>query len=59
MTPGSVDRGDGVLLEGESDVEGEVAGPSVVFSGCVVESGARVERSILGPGHGGLVRRAS
>ena len=27
-----------------------MVGPSVIFSGCVVESGARVERSILGPG---------
>ena len=50
VTPGVVDRGDGVLLEGESDIDGVVAGPTVVFSGCVVESGARVERSILGPG---------
>ena len=37
-------------MEGESDVEGEVTGPAVIFSGCVVETGARVERSILGPG---------
>ena len=50
MTPLLTDRGDGVLLEGESDVAGQVAGPSVIFAGCVVESGARVERSILGPG---------
>lgn len=48
VAPGLADRGDGVLLEGESDVEGEVVGPAVVFAGCVVESGARVERSILG-----------
>jgi mannose-1-phosphate guanylyltransferase len=50
VAPGLADRGDGVLLEGESDVEGEVVGPAVLFSGCVVESGARVERSILGRG---------
>jgi NDP-sugar pyrophosphorylase family protein len=50
VAPGVVDRGDGVLLQGESDIEGDVVGPSVVFAGCVVESGARVERSILGPG---------
>jgi len=50
VTPGLVDRGDGVLLEGQSDVGGAVAGPTVIFSGCVVEPGARVERSILGAG---------
>ncbi len=50
VVPLVVDRGDGVLLEGASDVEGEVTGPSVLLSGCVIESGARVERSILGPG---------
>jgi mannose-1-phosphate guanylyltransferase len=50
VVPHVVDQGGNVLLEGESDVEGEVVGPSVLFSGCVVESGARVERSILGPG---------
>ncbi len=50
VTPGVVDRGDGVLLEGQSDIDGVVAGPTVVFSGCVIEPGARVERSILGPG---------
>ena len=50
VVPRVADRGDGVLLEGESDIEGEVTGPSVLLSGCVIESGARVERSILGPG---------
>jgi mannose-1-phosphate guanylyltransferase len=50
VVPSVVDRGDGVLLEGESDIEGDVTRPSVIFNGCVVESGARVERSILGPG---------
>jgi mannose-1-phosphate guanylyltransferase len=48
VAPGLVDRGDGVLMEGTSAVEGEVVGPSVIFSGCVIERGARVERSILG-----------
>jgi mannose-1-phosphate guanylyltransferase len=50
VAPGVVDRGDGVLLEGQSEVEGEVTGPAVVFVGCLVEPGARVERSILGRG---------
>ena len=50
VTPVVTDRGDGVLLQGESDLEGTVTGPSVIFSGCVIESGARVERSILGAG---------
>jgi mannose-1-phosphate guanylyltransferase len=50
VAPGLVDRGDGVLMEGTSAVEGEVVGPSVIFSGCVIEPGARVERSILGRG---------
>jgi mannose-1-phosphate guanylyltransferase len=50
VTPGVVDRGDGVLLEGQSDIGGAVIGPTVIFSGCVVEPGARVERSILGSG---------
>ena len=50
VVPVVVDHGNGVLLEGESDIEGEVNGPSILFSGCVVEAGARVERSILGPG---------
>jgi mannose-1-phosphate guanylyltransferase len=49
-SPDATDRGDGVLLQGQSDLEGTVTAPSVIFSGCVVESGARVERSILGPG---------
>ena len=50
VAPGVSDRGDGVLVEGESSVEGQLEGRSVVFAGCVVESGARVEHSILGPG---------
>jgi NDP-sugar pyrophosphorylase family protein len=50
VAPGAVDRGDGVLLQGVSELEGDVVGPAVVFSGCVVEAGARIERSILGPG---------
>jgi mannose-1-phosphate guanylyltransferase len=45
-----VDRGDGVLAEGTSDIGGELVSPAVVLSGCVVEPGARVERSILGSG---------
>jgi mannose-1-phosphate guanylyltransferase len=50
VLPVLADRGDGVLLGGESDVAGEVVGPAVLFDGCVVEAGARVERSILGIG---------
>jgi mannose-1-phosphate guanylyltransferase len=50
VAPGLHDSGRGVLTEGESDLQGEVVGPSVIFAGCVVEAGARVERSILGPG---------
>ena len=50
VAPGVADRGDGVLVEGESSLEGQFVGRSVVFAGCVVERGARVEHSILGPG---------
>ena len=50
VAPGLVDRGDGVFVEGESSLEGQLSGPSAVFAGCVVEDGARVERSILGSG---------
>ncbi len=50
VAPGVRDRGDGVYLVGESTIEGEVIGPSVVFSGCYVAAGARVERSVLGAG---------
>ncbi len=31
-------------------LEGDVVGPAVILSGCVIEPGARVERSILGRG---------
>ncbi|MFZ0249177.1 MAG: NDP-sugar synthase [Acidimicrobiales bacterium] len=48
--PVVMDRGDGVLLQDQSDVEGTVLAPSLLFAGCVIESGARVERCILGPG---------
>ena len=50
VAPGLVDRGESVFMEGESDVQGDVVGPAVLFSGCVIEPGARVERSILGRG---------
>jgi NDP-sugar pyrophosphorylase family protein len=50
VAPGLVDRGRGVLVEGESEVSGDVFGPAVIFAGCVVETGARVEHSILGRG---------
>jgi mannose-1-phosphate guanylyltransferase len=49
VAPGLVRRGD-LLLEGESQLDGELIGPSVVFAGCRIETGARVERSILGRG---------
>ena len=44
------DRGDGVYLEGESTIDGEIIGPSVIFAGCTVAAGARVERSVVGAG---------
>ena len=50
VAPGLTDRGHRVWLEGVSAIEGEIAGPAVLFSGCVVEPGARVQRSILGRG---------
>ncbi len=50
VAPGLADRGDGVLVEGVSDLDGEVLGPSVVFDGCVIEPGARVERCVVGRG---------
>jgi mannose-1-phosphate guanylyltransferase len=50
INPVVTDRGDGVLLQGQSDVEGTVLAPSILFAGCVIESGARIARSILGPG---------
>jgi NDP-sugar pyrophosphorylase family protein len=50
VAPGLEDNGRGVLVEGESVVSGDVFGPAVIFAGCVVEPGARVEHSILGRG---------
>ena len=50
VAPGLSRRDGQVLTEGESDLGGEVVGPSVVFAGCRVEPGAQVARSILGPG---------
>jgi NDP-sugar pyrophosphorylase family protein len=44
------DRGDGVYLEGESRIDGDIVGPSVIFAGCEISAGARVERSVVGPG---------
>jgi NDP-sugar pyrophosphorylase family protein len=48
--PGLRDRGDGVHLGGESQLDGVVVGPSVVLGDCVVAATARVERSVLGAG---------
>ncbi len=50
VTPGLEDRGSGLLAQGVSELDGEVRGPSVVFAGSRVAPGARVQRSILGPG---------
>ena len=50
VAPDLADNGRGVLIEGESVVSGDVVGPAVIFAGCVVEPGARVEHSILGRG---------
>ena len=50
IAPDLRDRGDGVYVEGESDLRGDVIAHSVVFAGCTLESGARVEHSVLGPG---------
>jgi mannose-1-phosphate guanylyltransferase len=50
LAPELRDRGDGVFLGGESDLAGQVVGPAVIFAGCAVAAGARVERSVLGRG---------
>jgi mannose-1-phosphate guanylyltransferase len=50
VTLGLEDRGSGLLTQGVSQLDGEVVGPSIVFAGCRVADGARVQRSILGPG---------
>ena len=49
VAPGLVARGE-LLVEGTSQLAGNVIGRSVVFAECVVEAGARVERSVLGRG---------
>jgi mannose-1-phosphate guanylyltransferase len=49
LAPGVTDRGDGVFVEGASAINGDVVGPSVIFGGCDIARGARVERSVLGP----------
>ncbi|MGP0030540.1 MAG: sugar phosphate nucleotidyltransferase [Acidimicrobiales bacterium] len=48
--PGLHDRGDGVYLEHESRIDGEVIGPAVIFRNGEIAAGARVEHSVLGPG---------
>jgi NDP-sugar pyrophosphorylase family protein len=50
LAPGLTDRGDRVFLEGTSTIDGDVVGPSVIFRECEIAGGARVERSVLGPG---------
>ena len=60
VAPGLIDDGRGVLLEGESEVSGDLVAPCVLFSGGVIAPGARVERSILGRGtRSGRRRRSS
>jgi mannose-1-phosphate guanylyltransferase len=50
IAPGLADRGDGVFVEGASELEGDVVARSVAFEGCTVEPGGRVERCVLGRG---------
>ncbi len=50
VAPGLEDRGSGLLARGTSELEGEMLGRSVVFEGCRVAAGARVQNCILGPG---------
>jgi mannose-1-phosphate guanylyltransferase len=50
IAPDLHDLGDGVFGQGESAISGRVIGPSIVFPGCTVAEGARVERSVLGAG---------
>jgi mannose-1-phosphate guanylyltransferase len=50
LPPQLHDRGDQVFVGDESVIAGVVVGRSVVFGGCEIAEGARVERSILGPG---------
>jgi mannose-1-phosphate guanylyltransferase len=50
LGPDLRDRGDRVYLQGESTISGSVVGPSVIFPGCTIAEGARVERSVLGAG---------
>jgi mannose-1-phosphate guanylyltransferase len=50
IAPGLTDRGDGVYVGGESDLQGDVVAHSVVFARCTVEPDARVERTVLGRG---------
>jgi len=44
------DRGDGVFVSGSPVVMGDVTAPSVIFDGCEIAAGARIERSIIGAG---------
>jgi mannose-1-phosphate guanylyltransferase len=50
LGPDLRDSGDRVYLQGESSISGKVVGPSVIFRGCTIAEGARVERSVLGAG---------
>ena len=49
IAPGLVAEGE-LFVEGKSELAGDLIGRSVVFADCVVEAGARVERSVLGRG---------
>jgi NDP-sugar pyrophosphorylase family protein len=48
--PGLRDRGDGIFVAGQSQLDGQLVGPSAVFGGCTVAPTARLQRSVLGPG---------
>jgi mannose-1-phosphate guanylyltransferase len=48
--PGAVRSGNGVWMSGTPVVEGEVKGPCWIGDGSQIAAGARVERSIIGPG---------
>jgi mannose-1-phosphate guanylyltransferase len=50
LPAGMREAGDRVFVEGESVVAAELLGPTVVFGGCDIAAGARVERSVLGAG---------
>jgi len=60
--PGAVDRGDGVWTLGSAVIDGEVRPPALVGTAAYIQSGASVERSVVGAGarvnHGATVRNS-